>query len=161
LTPELTKRVTDLIRAGNYADTACAASGVASSTFFNWLDRGRKAKQVLTDGGEIGELDTLCVDFLEQVENARAEAEIRNVAVVLRAGQETWQAAAWWLERTKPDRYGRKTRVEHSGDAEHPVVSTRHVEHELVVTDETRSRANAVLAALDESGAIVIPEDGD
>ena len=55
--------------------------------------------------------------FREAVQNARAEAEARNVALIQRAANEgTWQAAAWFLERTAHARWGRRASVEVSGE---------------------------------------------
>jgi hypothetical protein len=57
------------------------------------------------------------VVFCHVATTARAEAEIRAVGVILAAGQTAWQAKAWWLERSFPDRYGQKTAVTLGGDA--------------------------------------------
>ena len=38
------------------------------------------------------------------------------MALVQSAAPQHWQAAAWWLERSFPDRYGRRDRNEVSGD---------------------------------------------
>ena len=37
------------------------------------------------------------------------------------ASETTWQASAWWLERRRPNDWGRKERVEHSGKVESEV----------------------------------------
>ena len=50
-------------------------------------------------------------EFREAVERARAEAVARNVALVQKAADDSWQAAAWWLERSRPDQYGRRTNL--------------------------------------------------
>jgi hypothetical protein len=39
-------------------------------------------------------------------EIARAEAEVRATTTILAAGQKSWQANAWWLERSFPEKYG-------------------------------------------------------
>jgi hypothetical protein len=56
------------------------------------------------------------VDFVEAVEKARAQSEMRNVGLIQKAAVDgTWQASAWWLERSFPKRWGRSDRVEHTG----------------------------------------------
>jgi hypothetical protein len=50
-------------------------------------------------------------DCAEQIR--QKEAEIRHVATVARAAAEgTWSASAWWLERRRPQDWGRASRVE-------------------------------------------------
>lgn len=97
LTDERVERILEAIRAGNYIETAARIAGIAPSTLHQWRHD--------------------FPDFAEAVEKARAEAEGRNVAIVQRAAMSTWQAAAWWLERSFPARFGRRDRMEvdHSG----------------------------------------------
>ena len=89
-TPERQERILQAIRAGNYVETATLAAGIGKSTFYGWLDR--------------------YPDFADAVQKARADAETRYVAVIEKAAGTSWQAAAWWLERTAPDRWGRRER---------------------------------------------------
>jgi hypothetical protein len=51
------------------------------------------------------------LDFAVHVERARAEAEVALVALITRASREDWRAAAWLLERSKPQRWGRRDNV--------------------------------------------------
>jgi len=46
---------------------------------------------------------------LYAVEKAQAGAEMTSIALINRASEMQWQAAAWRLERKHPDRWGRKT----------------------------------------------------
>ncbi len=46
------------------------------------------------------------------VEKARAECVARKVKRVQEAGEKSWQADAWWLERNLPNLYGRNQRIE-------------------------------------------------
>ena len=50
---------------------------------------------------------------MRSILKARADAEVRNVAYIRRAAQDpkTWQAAAWWLERSFPTRWGRQQKI--------------------------------------------------
>ena len=38
--PELTTRIVDLVRAGNYIETAAKAAGIHKSTYYAWMERG-------------------------------------------------------------------------------------------------------------------------
>lgn len=45
--------------------------------------------------------------FAMLMRKARAKAESDGIKTIRDAGAQSWQAMAWWLERTHPDRYGR------------------------------------------------------
>ena len=55
------------------------------------------------------------IEFREAVEKARAEAEVRNVVYINEVAKTNYQAAAWWLERSFPKRWGRQQSVELTG----------------------------------------------
>lgn len=103
LTDEITRTITQAIAAGNYQRTAMKLAGIGESTFYQWLELGRQGRKPYKE-------------FAESVEKAQAQAEARNVAIIEQAASESWQAAAWWLERRFPDDWGRKERVEHGGN---------------------------------------------
>lgn len=122
-TPEMTKRVADAIRGGNYASVAAAYAGIGESTYYEWLKRG-------------GEGESPFAEFAEAIKEAEAQAEVRNVALIQQAAQGgTWQAAAWYLERKYPARYGRRDRMEHTG-AEGGPITLRSLAAMLEADDE-------------------------
>lgn len=96
LTPELQQKIVDAIRMGAYIETASAYAGINKSTLYDWMKRGARAKS-----GKYKE-------FSNAIEKALAESEMRDLAVIAKASQENWQAAAWRLERKFPDRWGRR-----------------------------------------------------
>lgn len=96
LTPALQKRITDSIRAGNYAFVAAQQAGIHEATYHAWRARGRK------------EGKGIYREFDEAVEMAEAEAEAVAVMYVRRAMGESWQAAMTYLERKFPDRWGKR-----------------------------------------------------
>ena len=98
LTQELQARIVEAIESGNYQEVAVRASGICRATYFEWLKKGREQK------------NGLYVDFLDAIEKARAIAEMNCVSIIQAAAHDSWQAAAWWLERSAPDRGGRSTR---------------------------------------------------
>jgi hypothetical protein len=60
--------------------------------------------------------ETPFAEFADAIQKAQADAETRNVALIAKAAQDgTWTAAAWWLERKYPERWGRKERHEVTG----------------------------------------------
>lgn len=103
LTQDIQDKIVDAILAGNYQDAASRYVGIDPATFYRWMQKG--------DGA-----DDQYGEFREAVENAKAAAEVENVAIIRMAARDgTWQAAAWWLERTRPQKFGRKERYEVTG----------------------------------------------
>lgn len=92
-TPEREQRILDALRAGSTRKTACAHAAVEQHTFQRWVLR--------------------FAHFAQAVEKAEADAQLRHEAVIAKAAQDgTWQASAWWLERRRPEDYGRRERLE-------------------------------------------------
>ena len=59
--------------------------------------------------------------FSQAVTRARADARVGAIATIRRAMPDDWKAAAFYLERTDPQSWGRSTRHEHSGPAGAPI----------------------------------------
>jgi hypothetical protein len=59
-------------------------------------------------------------------EIARAEAEVRAVSTIMAAGQKSWQAHAWFLERTRPERYGQKSSLALGGTEDGAPIRTEN-----------------------------------
>lgn len=122
LTDELQERLLQAIRAGNFQDTAARFAGLAPSTFYNWMKAGRLAQEKEATGEELTPEEYRLVEFLEAIEKARAEAEVRNLHLIQQAASGgTWQAAAWYLERSHPGKWARREKVEHSGPDGGPI----------------------------------------
>ena len=98
-TPETKKKLLDAIIMGNYREPSCAFAGISVSTFYAWLDKGKQQKK-----GQF-------VEFLEAVEHAEAEAEVRMVAQWQAHIPRDWRAARDFLARRYPERWGLRARV--------------------------------------------------
>jgi hypothetical protein len=113
LTDDVQARIVQALTAGNYLDTAAAYAGVSRVTVWRWMQRGEE---------EADNPDSIYSNFRNAVESARAQAEVRSVALISRAADDgTWQAAAWFLERSYPNRWARVQRTEISGPDGAPV----------------------------------------
>ena len=111
LTPKVQEQICNAIRAGSYAEVAARFAGVASTTFYKWMALG--------DGVDA---KAPYKEFREEVESAKAVAEVRNIGLIQQAANNgTWQAAAWYLERTAPARWGRRSALEVTGAEGGPV----------------------------------------
>jgi len=119
-------KIVNLIRLGNFAETAAAAAGISKQTYYNWLARGKAERERIDETGTKAKAsEKHFLEFFDAVEGARAEAEARMVALISTAAQDPtkWQAAAWWLERVAPQKYGRINRTEISGPDGAPIQS--------------------------------------
>lgn len=96
LNQEMIEKAYKYIAAGNYVETVCEYLGISKNTWYVWLRKGEKQKQGVYR------------DFYDAIKKAEAEAEMRNVAIIQKAAQDTWQAAAWFLERKYPERWGKR-----------------------------------------------------
>jgi hypothetical protein len=121
LTPEVHAKIVGALRDGSYVDTAAAYAGISRPTLYRWLDKGDNAAAKLENGEELTENEELYLAFRDDVEEARAIAMVRNVHFITTAAQTTWQAAAWWLERSNPQMWGRSVKAEVSGPNNGPI----------------------------------------
>lgn len=125
LTPEIQQELVKIIAAGNYIETAAAYVGINKSTLYDWLKRGAREKQRLENNprAKMRKSEAPFVEFSNAIEKALAQAEIRDVAIIGKAAEENWQAAAWRLERKFPERWGRKDKqsIELTGKDGNPI----------------------------------------
>lgn len=101
------------LQGGNYVETACLYAGLAPSTVYRWVERGNAERQRQADGHAPDATESQYIELCEAVEKARAQAVVANVTVIQQAARTgTWQAAAWWLERSMPNQFGRRIQAE-------------------------------------------------
>ncbi len=100
------EKIKGALIAGNTYAAACRVARINQSTFYRWMKQGNSAPE-----------GTLARDFFEMVEDATTQAEHRNIMCIQKAaGKGNWQAAAWWLERRRPNDYGRRDTVQVGSD---------------------------------------------
>jgi hypothetical protein len=98
LTKQITDDIVELLQKGGYAETAAVAAGISKRTFYEWMERGNPTGTKAAD-------EEYRV-FRRRVEEARAKGEQVRVEQVLAGAATDWRAAAWYLERTNPERWG-------------------------------------------------------
>ena len=122
LTAEMHSEIVELIKVGNYIETACAVAGLHKSTFYDWM----KIADASTHKNKY-------TNFSDAVKKAMAWAEARDVAIIARHSEKYWQAAAWRLERKYPERWGRqKLEVQHSGKIDADVSHIADTDREVI-----------------------------
>lgn len=156
LTTETHERIVQNVRAGSYLDDAAAHVGISERTLHNWLQRGRDAENELELGGDIPDDELPYLHFFQSIKEARAEATIRNLALIQQAARAgSWQAAAWYLERTNPRKWGRHETVEVGIDG-----NSGRVDGETVasILDERISRMRERSKGIIEAVAVPVVE---
>lgn len=109
LTPEVQNKIVTAVAGGNYQATAALLAGVSTSTYHNWVNRGKDGEEPY-------------VQFLEELTRAEAFAEAERIKEIREAGKNgDWKAHAWYLERKMNKKWGKvdKTEVSHSGEVIH------------------------------------------
>ena len=89
-------RVLTSLRKGAYLIESAGAAGINRDAIYRTLERAKQG-------------DPDAVAFQEAVDQARDEGEEWHAANITRHAEKEWTASAWMLERTRPDRYGRRT----------------------------------------------------
>jgi len=158
LTHELISQADTLLRAGNWVDTVAQMLGVTRRTFYNWLKRGEEEALRLEDGGDMDEDENIFADFFHTVERARAFAEVNSVRV-LRTGasqriEGDWKASLAWLERARPDRWGKR-------QIEQKLTIAKEEPSRLPVEDLSDDALDEVIAALERKQAQEQGDDGE
>lgn len=101
LTPELSKKICDVVRAGNYVSVAASYCGVGTVTLHQWIQRGR---------GEHPDRPAtpIYVDFVNDLEAAESGSEVTAVLHWRSAMPKDWHASERWLRTRIPERWGDK-----------------------------------------------------
>ena len=146
LTPAVVSAICDALEAGAYGDEAAALAGVSRSTYYSWLRQGRDARERRDLGHAVPPADQVFLDFLESVERAETIPEMKALKRVHRAAQDgSWRAAAWFLERRYPHRWGPGRRndpdeaIHRESSTPYKEVSAQHLEQRILTLLGTRS----------------------
>ena len=94
LTDELCCKLCEALAKGHSIEGACGTVGITRQTFYNWYDRGRKAKS--------GKYKR----FLCEVDNAQDKATHLMESIVIDSAVDNPKDAKWWLTKRRPDTYG-------------------------------------------------------
>jgi transposase len=129
----LQKRIIELIRAGNYIETASACVGINKSTLYDWLKRGSREADRLEANPKAKprKEEEIYLQFSNAVEIAMAEAEARDVMIIANASKSDWKASAWRLERKYPNKWGRHEHIEAKVESEHTERKEYYIEQQI------------------------------
>ncbi len=109
-----TKRLDVLAKAlgsGHYMNTACTLAGIPARTVYDWLKEAEQCEGKET----LSHRERVLTRLSQTLKKAEASAIDRSLQVISDAMPTNWQAAAWYLERRRPQEFGRRV-VEHTGE---------------------------------------------
>jgi len=105
---DIIKEICDNLKIGINRTDTCDLVGISYETFTVWMQKP---------------------EFSERVKKAEIECKKRNISIIQKAAINTWQAAAWWLERKYSEEFALKNLTEHSGKIEiEPIIFTKESE---------------------------------
>jgi nucleoid-associated protein YejK len=99
LTPELHAKIVNAIAKGNRGEAAAEAYGVADSTFYQWLAKGRAGEQPYAD-------------FSDAVTQARGQAELDAVGALRDGMAMDAKFAVEWLKRARHKSWSEKQEID-------------------------------------------------
>ena len=111
LTPDRMKILMDNIRQGVPFKYAVRVAGIGEMTFHRYKAKSKQIHERLLLEGRAPKTkaERWHMAFKDELDRAEAAAVARNVGLINIAASTNWQAAAWWLERTFPEFYARRT----------------------------------------------------
>ncbi|MBD3276840.1 MAG: hypothetical protein GF388_00925 [Candidatus Aegiribacteria sp.] len=125
LTRDIIKAVEEMATLGMYNVDIAHNLQINKGTFYNWQKIGMDIHEQVWQGDKdeksLNRSERLYYDFFNSLKRAQSEAVKSALGRIRKAGRESWQAEAWFLERTRPDDFGRRERhqIEHSGKIAH------------------------------------------
>ena len=96
LTLDIQKKIVELIEEGQFAETTANCVGITERTYYNWIQRGKNE--------ECGPY----FQFFQAIEQASAKSEVEALDIIWKASERDWRAAAWYLERRFPNKWGKR-----------------------------------------------------
>jgi hypothetical protein len=106
LTPELIQEAEQLLPFCVYSTILTAHLGIGRWIWCKWVREGKRLKRQQDQGKVIDPADQIKIDLVEAIDRAMANREIELAKTIQKASIRHWQAAAWLLERTTPERWG-------------------------------------------------------
>ena len=139
LTPEVQENICNWLKLGYYQEDAAIMAGISPSTYYEWMKKGESERVALESGEDMLALpDTSLpapedgtpevelvfpfMEFSEAVKKARAEAEGAHIKNIRKAADNgVWQASAWFLERSHPKKWGKRSQLDLVAENDEPV----------------------------------------
>lgn len=112
------KKLSQALKIGLSQKKAAVYAGISETTFYRWRQRAFEIDDACNGNPDrIKDADDLELwEFWESIKKARVEGEISHLAVITDAANNgVWQASAWFLERSNPKEWGKRSAEEIEG----------------------------------------------
>lgn len=148
-----TEIIAEGLREGLSPHGVCIEAGIDYSTYYIWRSKGYKILKNYKDY-EYDELeaqiekerDWLYVNFYIETEKAIAHWENSEVRDLKKLSKKTWQIRCWFLERRRPEQWGRKKSLDFEEELEMEVTQLRSASTE----EEKQARKDRIMELLEQ-----------
>ena len=110
-TPEIVVKLCKWVQEGNCFKDACAREGIHYDTFNEWRRQYS--------------------DFSDAIKRAEVICKGNLIQIILKTGEKSWQAAAWFLERRYPKEFSLQYREEAQEEKIIPIDLLKEVEKRI------------------------------
>jgi len=97
-TKDTVARIVETLESGDGRVAACKNAGIHYSTFLDWLENKAEFSESVKKAEEIGG---------DRIKDAQIQKILTN---------DSWQSAAWWLERRYPEQFAKREHHDHTTD---------------------------------------------
>ncbi|MCL5072919.1 MAG: hypothetical protein M1308_18815 [Actinobacteria bacterium] len=111
LTEAVIEVISKKIKAGCYAKVVAASIGIVEKTYYNWLDRGKRAENLAEIGKKVPKEEKIFLQFLQSIRQSQAEANVKITSMIFAQAPTDWRAALTILARKWPKEWGKKDYV--------------------------------------------------
>lgn len=143
ITPDLLEHLAELLAAGNPLDTSARSAGISPATLHRWQARGQTAADLEAEEKPVPAAELPYLELWHAVTTSRARAEVEALGIIRAAALSgTWQAAAWLLERRRPDLWSRHRDRPEEEPTTSPAVDHRQRLREMLGLSEELGELN-------------------
>lgn len=96
------------VQLGVDLEIAVHAAGMSMSEVFHWLERGKVEEAKIAAGAKANRTEAKFLIFWRAIKQSRAKSIAQIQMNIRNAAIDDWKAAAWWLEKTMPEKYGKQ-----------------------------------------------------
>lgn len=126
LTRDIINKICLQLKNGSYVETAAVMCGVPKSTFYNWINKAHEPNSAV-----------IYKELLDATERAQAEADMRDLAIIQKAGEGgQWKASAWRLERRHPEQWGARQFIEQNLNSPSVILSEAEIDKQLHILQQ-------------------------
>jgi hypothetical protein len=142
--PKKLQALLEALSNGHSQRTACDLAGIPTSCFYQAMAKADVLIEACESNGHVPSArDAKYMQFSERVRAAESVPIDKNIKMIQAFAAESWQAAAWMLERRRPQDFGKMSRHEFSGPEGGPI----RQKHEVDVKQLTDAELEAIIRA--------------